>query len=75
MTATVKQRLRFYIYIFAYEGCELFGMNGLSLYWSRMALRVERYLNARVKLRLSHRILDLKYQRSEPDFVQNPKPR
>lgn len=34
--ATVKKKKKveiFYIYIFGNEGCELFRMNGISLYW------------------------------------------
>lgn len=33
MPATVKKRLRFFIYIFGDGGFELFRMNGTSLYW------------------------------------------
>lgn len=47
----------------------------IGVYMSRMALYGKSYLNARMKLRLSCRMLDLRYQQSEPEFVQNPKPR
>lgn len=52
----------------------MFRMNGLSLHWYLHEqdgfMRREGYLNARMKLRVSRRKLDSKYQQSEPDFVQ-----
>lgn len=72
MLATVKKKKVAILYIFGHEGCELFRMNGLSLYWylDEQDGFMWRYLNARMKLRLSRRMLDLKYQQSEPDFVR-----
>jgi len=48
-------------------------MNGISLHWYLWGpvgwLYEERYLNARMKLRLTRRMLDLKYQQSELDLL------
>ena len=83
MLATVKKKKKkveifIYIYIFGDEGCELFRMNGRSLCWylqEQDGFMEEICLNARMKLRRSCRMLDLKYQQSELDFcAKTPKP-
>lgn len=70
--ATVKKtRFRFFFYIYTWvKGCELFRMNGMSLYWYLLWLDSVRLkiLESQNGFRTECRMLDLKYQQSELDF-------